>query len=263
MNLFQEGSCFNCGGSPVIFRRHSGQYLCFDCFKNSLEAIIRKTISTYKLLSPNDKILVAFSGGISSTTLLYNLKNVQQRVYHGKPISAMTIQTRLNHENLQRAKDFCEKHSIEHLFIPSDELNSNINMKLRYDKYELIRTMLNYMNDLDFNVLCVGFNLTDIAEICLSHLLKESKIFKIEKNSKIRVIFPLMRIPEQEILTYSKLQNFEIKIHSDKYINIDNVVHNFLDYCSKKSPEIEFNLFKVYLELSRIGFFDQIMPKLF
>ena len=263
MNLFQEGSCFNCGGAPVIFRRHSGQYLCLDCFKNSLEAIIRKTISIYKLLSPNDKILVAFSGGISSTTLLYNLKKIQQRVYHGKSISALTIQARLNQENLQRTKDFCEKHSLNQIFIPSDELDSSVNNIMRYDKYELIGIMLNYMNDLDFNVLCVGFNLTDLAEICLIHLLKESKIFKIEKNSKIRVIFPLMRIPEQEILIYSKLKNFEIKILSDKFINIDNVVHNFLDNCSKKSPEIEFNLFKVYLELSRIGFFDQIMPKLF
>ena len=269
MNLFQKGFCFNCGVSPVIFRRHSGQYLCFNCFKNSIEAIIHKTISNYKLLSPNDKILVAFSGGISSTTLLYNLNKIQQRVYHGKSISVLTIKTRLNQENLQITKEFCENFSLEQIIVTSDELNSGINEKMRYNKHELIRIMLNFMNDLDFNVLCVGFNLTDLAEICLTHLLKESKNFKVSKNNGIRVIFPLMRIPEQEILIYSKIQNFDINIHSvkslleQKFINIENIVHEFLNYCSKRSPEIEFNLFKVYVELSRIGFFDQIMSKLF
>ena len=266
VNFFQEGSCFNCGDSPVIFRRHSGQYLCLNCFKNSIEAIIRKTISVYKLLSPNDKILVAFSGGISSTTLLYNIKKIQQSVYHGKPISALTIKTSMDQENLQRTKDFCEKYSLEQIFITSEEfssdIKSDINKNMRNTKYDIIRIMLNYMNTLDYNVLCVGFNLTDIAEICLTQLLKESEKFEINKQSNIKVIFPLMRIPELEILMYSKLQNFNIEIHSDTLSNIDNVVHKFLDYCSKKSPEIEFNLFKVYLELSGIGFFDHVMPEL-
>ena len=262
VNLFQEGSCFNCGDSPVIFRRHSGQYLCLNCFKNSIEAIIRKTISVYKLLNPNDKILVAFSGGISSTTLLYNIKKIQQSVYHGKPISALTIQTRIEQEKLQRTKDFCEKHSIEQIFINSEEFSSDTNKKMRNTKYDLIRIMLNYMNNLDYNVLCVGFNLTDIAEMCLTQLLKESEKFEINKKSNIKIISPLLRIPELEILIYSKLQNFNVEIHSDTIINLDNIVYEFLDYCSRKSPEIEFNLFKVYLKLSGIGFFDQIMPEL-
>ena len=120
------------------------------------------------------------------------------------------------------------------------------------------------MNDLNFNVLCVGLNLTDIAKNSLIYLLKESEsiLNDINNHNEIKIIFPLMRIPEEEILIYSKLLNFDIKSSSDTPTEIEHIVERFIDYCSKKSPEIEFNLFKVYLELSRIGFFDQIMPKL-
>ena len=264
VNLFQKGSCFNCGDSPVIFRRHSGQYLCIKCFKDSIEAIIRKTISIYKLLNLNDKILVAFSGGLSSSTLLYNINKIQQRVYHGKSIAALTIDSGINEEYLQKTKKFCEKYSIEQIVITSEKFKSNINKEMRNKKYGLIRTILNHINDLDFNVLCVGLNLTDIAKNCLIYLLKESEsILKdINNDNEIKIIFPLMRIPEEEILIYSKLLNFDIKISTDIPTKMEHIVERFIDYCSKKSPEIEFNLFNVYLELSRIGFFNQIMPKL-
>ena len=264
VNLFQKGSCSNCGGSPIIFRRHSGQYLCFDCFKNSIEAIIHRTISTHKLLDLNDKILVAYSGGISSTTLLYNINKIQKRAYHGKPIAALTIDSGINRENLRRTKNFCEKYSIDQRIIASETINNNINMKTGNTKCELMKIMLDYMNDLDFNVLCLGFNLTDIAKACLIHILQKSESSLKNNNfNKIRIISPLIRIPEEEILIYSKLHNFDIKISPGTPTEIEYVVERFIDYCSKKSPEIEFNLFKVYLELSRIGFFDQVMPKLF
>ena len=263
MNFFQEGSCFNCGGSPVIFRRYSGQYLCLDCFKNSFEEIIRKTISTHKLLNLNDKILVAYSGGISSTTLLYNINKIQKRAYHGKAIAALTIDYGINRENLRITKNFCEKYSIDHRIIAPERINNTISKKVENTKYELIRIMLNYMNDLDFNVLCLGFNLTDIAKDCLIHILQEPEISsKDNKINKIKIIYPLMRIPEEEVVIYSKLHNFDTKIPPDTATEIEHIVDRFIAYCSKKSPEIEFNLFNVYLKLSRIGFFNQIMPKL-
>jgi cytoplasmic tRNA 2-thiolation protein 1 len=262
VNLFQEGLCFNCSGSPVIFRRHSGQYLCINCFKNSIEAIIRKTISIFKLLNLNDKILVAFSGGISSSTLLYNINEIQKRVYHGESIAALTINSGIDRENLQRTKKFCERYSIQHFVISSDKIDNIISKKEGNTKYELIRILLDYMNDLDFNVLCLGLNLTDIAKACLFNILQESEIPLNNNITKIKIIYPLMRIPEEEIRIYSKLHNFAVQISPDTTTGIEHIVDHFIADCSKKSPEIEFNLFNVYLELSRIGFFNQIMPKL-
>jgi tRNA(Ile)-lysidine synthase TilS/MesJ len=183
-------------------------------------------------------------------------------VYHGESIAALTINSGIDRENLQRTKKFCERYSIQHFVISSDKIDNIISKKEGNTKYELIRILLDYMNDLDFNVLCLGLNLTDIAKACLFNILQESEIPLNNNITKIKIIYPLMRIPEEEIRIYSKLHNFAVQISPDTTTGIEHIVDHFIADCSKKSPEIEFNLFNVYLELSRIGFFNQIMPKL-
>ena len=126
------------------------------------------------MINPNDKVILAFSGGISSTSLLYNLYKIQQKVYRENSIIALTIDNGLEPELLRRMNDFCEKYLIEQITISSEKIEKNYNkfnkngVKIRYD---FIRELINYSSDqlgkdTAFNVLCLGINLTDIAEIC-------------------------------------------------------------------------------------------------
>ncbi|TFG24490.1 MAG: hypothetical protein EU533_02040 [Promethearchaeota archaeon] len=265
VDILRKGSCCKCNESPVIFRRSSGQNLCTNCFKSSIEKIIYKTISLYGMLNPDDKVIIAFSGGISSTCLLYNLYIIQQRVYRGNSITALTIDDGFNPEFLKKMNNFCEKYLIEQIIISSEKNKKTYNkfnknwIKLRYD---FIHELINYSvdqleKDTDFNVLCLGINLTDIAELCLNHLLKETKFFLRSKNKKFTVITPLMRIPEEEIYIYSKLNNFDLKNYEiSKRKKTKSYVREFLEDCTEYSPEINYNLFKVYLELLKIGFLD-------
>ena len=56
--------CSKCGNSQVIIKKQqSGQYLCQDCFIESIEKKVIKTVKTEKLLDKGDKVLVALSGG--------------------------------------------------------------------------------------------------------------------------------------------------------------------------------------------------------
>jgi len=265
INILKEGPCFKCYESPVIFRRYSGQNLCVNCFKSSIETIINKTISIYEMLNPNDKVIIAFSGGPSSTSLLYNLYKIQQNVYQANSIIALTIDNGLDPELLREMNDFCEKYQIEQIIISSEKSNKPYNkinkneINLRYD---FIRELINYSSDQlgtdkTFNVLCLGINLTDIAEICLANLLKESNFSMRSKDEKLKVITPLMRIPEEEIYIYSKLNNLDLKYNENcKKTRLNSYILEFLEVCAENSPEINYNLFKVYLDLLKIGFFD-------
>jgi len=72
----------------------------------------------------------------------------------------------------------------------------------------------------------------------------------------IRKVLPLMRLPEDEISLYVKLKNFEIYHSHCPYREKDPILRRrvleFIQSCKIYSPEIEFNLFNGFLELSEI-----------
>ena len=64
-------NCTKCGNPNVIIKKQqSGQYLCRDCFIESIEKKVIKTVRKEKLLDKGDKVLVALSGGKDSVTTL-------------------------------------------------------------------------------------------------------------------------------------------------------------------------------------------------
>ncbi len=46
----------------IIFRKYSGEYLCLQCLKRSLEKRLRQTVGKYSLLKEEDKILLVLPG---------------------------------------------------------------------------------------------------------------------------------------------------------------------------------------------------------
>ena len=71
--------CSKCGNSQVIIKKHqSGQYLCKDCFIESIEKKVIKTVKKEKLLDKGDKVLVALSGGKDSVTTLEILNSFRK-----------------------------------------------------------------------------------------------------------------------------------------------------------------------------------------
>ena len=71
--------CSKCGNPHVIIKREqSGQYLCKDCFIESIEKKVIKTVRKEKLLDKGDKVLVALSGGKDSVTTLEILNSFRK-----------------------------------------------------------------------------------------------------------------------------------------------------------------------------------------
>ena len=116
--------CDLCKNNAIILRRHSGQFLCKQCFQSSIERIVAKTISKYKMLRPQHKIIVGLSGGKDSITLLYNLIKLQKKAYKSNPIIALTINEGIKgyrENSIIKAKDFCKKYDIDQKIISFKE----------------------------------------------------------------------------------------------------------------------------------------------
>ena len=288
-NIFlKKGICSRCKNIIVIQRKYSGETLCPECFQKNIEKSIQKTISKYKMLKPNDKVIVALSGGKDSIALLYNLNLIQNRTYGSVPIIALTIDEGIKEyreRSIDKAKNFCKKYNIEHKIISFKEktgftLDEIIKMKRGTPNYKyacnycatIRRRLLNDgAKELGGNILSMGHNLTDFVETYLMNILYKrlnlianQYFFKKEneniKNYYIRKIQPLVRIPEEEIFLYSNIKKFDYYPSHCPYREKDPIIRKrvleFIQECKKYSPEIEFNLFNGFLEMSQI-LYDQ------
>lgn len=290
----QIGSCTYCHKNAlVVHRKYSGEFLCKDCFVNSIEKNIYKTISKYKMLKPRDKIVVAISGGKDSITLLYNLIKIQEKIYQSNPLIALTIDEGIENyrdNSITHASDFCKIYGIPHKIITFKEkigntLDEIVSLKKNSGDYQyacnycatLRRRLLNdTAKELNADVLAMGHNLTDVAETFLMNILSKrfqlisnQYLFKQENNKIdkffIKKISPLMRIPEEEIFLYANLKNLEHYPSHCPYRKKDPILRKrvleFIQECKKFSPEIEFNLFNGFLEMSELLYNQQVQKK--
>jgi len=282
-NIFlKNGKCSHCTNTTVIQRKYSGENLCPECFQKNIEKIIYKTISKYQMLKPEDRIVVALSGGKDSISLLYNLNNIQNRTHQSKSIIALTIDEGIKEYreySIEKAREFCKKYNIEHKIISFKEkigytLDEIIKIKKESPDYKYAcnycatgrRRLLNDgAKELGGTVLAMGHNLTDLAETYLMNILYKrldiianQYLFKKE-NEKINHFFikkitPLIRIPEEEIFLYSNIKEFSYYPSHCPYREKDPIIRkrvlDFIQECKKYSPEIEFNLLNGFLELS-------------
>jgi uncharacterized protein (TIGR00269 family) len=278
-----KDKCSYCDKSAIIHRRYSGESFCQECFIKNIEKNIYSTISKYKMVSPHNKIIVALSGGKDSIALLYNLIKIQEKKYSSKPITALSIDEGINNyreDCLKTAKKFCETQNVEHKIISFENeigktLDEIINVKKKSNESAyacnycalLRRRLLNdHAKKLGGDVLAIGHNLTDVAETFMMNILY--KRFQLISNQYIqkqespqinqffiKKIMPLMRIPEEEIVHYVNFKKLSYYPYHCPYREKEPIVRkrvlNFIEECKKFSPEIEFNLFNGFLELSQ------------
>ncbi|MFH0897008.1 MAG: ATP-binding protein, partial [Candidatus Bathyarchaeota archaeon] len=109
-------NCTFCSGEAIYLRPYSGERYCKKCFLRAVEKQVQRTISRHRMLKPDDKVILALSGGKDSVSLLHILSRLEE----GFPLSemvAVTIDegiTGYRAESIEIAKENCKKLDVEH-----------------------------------------------------------------------------------------------------------------------------------------------------
>jgi len=211
-----------------------------------------QTINEYDLIKPNDRILIAFSGGVDSVVLTYLLTKFREYL----KISDIYL-AHLNHklrgldaeENVRFVKDFARKYNLR-LFLKdvdikklSKERKQSIELVGREERYKFFKDILKKYN---LNKLATAHHLSDLAETLTLWFIqgnkKGMKGFYPKENNIIR---PLYLLKKNEIEDYAYKKGLDY--HLDKsnfeteYLR-NKVRHKILPLMRKINPSIENSL---------------------
>lgn len=225
--------CSYCGEEAFYVRRYSGEKLCRAHFIETIIARVQKTISENKLLTWNDSIMVAVSGGKDSLTALHVL-SVIERDFENVRLFAVTIDEGISNYTEQRVKHteyLCKKLGIDYyVFNYKDFYGYRLEeiVKLAREKGSMLepcsycgvlrRKLLNIAaKKLNASKVATGHNLDDEVQTFMMNLMRGDVDRIIRsfgpmsfKEGFIPRIKPLKYIYEEEIMIYATLHEFPL-----------------------------------------------------
>lgn len=260
--------CSKCGNPKVIYKREeSGQILCKDCFIESVEKKVIKTIKKEKLLDKGDKVLVALSGGKDSVTTLEILDSFRQR--HIIDLCAVTIDEGIDNyrqDGVDIAVRMAERLGIEHRVvslkeefgITLDEIMQRPNHKGSCTYCGVFRrTLINRAaREMGATKIATGHNLDDEVQAIMMNYLEGNvdnmgKLgAKTESDAEEFTvkIKPLREIPEREIGIYVVAKELEVHFDSCPYAmqSFRGEVSELINELAEKHPTIKFSTLRGY-----------------
>ncbi len=262
-------TCTLCKGKEAFFMRpYSGEKLCRRCFLRSIEDRVRTAISKYEMLSLDDKIMVAVSGGKDSVTLLHILTKIE-RTFPKAEVCAVTVDEGIRGYRdgaLKVAAENCRKLGVEHVVVSFKEmygykLDEIVAMtqgkELTPCSYcgVLRRRALNVAaREADADKLATAHNLDDEVQTIMLNIIHGDapRIARVkpvldEKHPRlIQRIKPLCEVPEKEIALYAYLKKIEFQSVPCPYARtaLRNDIRTMLNRMDERHPGIKFTIFK-------------------
>lgn len=239
-------------------------------YLKKIENKVQKTIDKYSLLSKEDKILVACSGGKDSTTILHILHKL------GYNVEAFTIDLLIgqwSEKNLKNIQTYCNKHNIKlHIVNIREELGGSIcylrsQIQEEHNLSNCIicgifkRWLMNKKaRQLKADKLVLGQNLDDVAETVIMNYLKGNPKLSIGlgpnsgvvKDKKfVPRVKPLYFISNKETKKYSQIMNFPVlyKPCPCSTAVFRRKVREQLNQLEKENPHIKKNIVHNFIEM--------------
>ncbi|MDR1721977.1 MAG: TIGR00269 family protein [Methanobrevibacter sp.] len=228
-------TCSKCGNPKIIIKRkQSGQALCRDCFIESIQKKVIRTIKRENLIDKGDKVLIALSGGKDSVVLLDILNTLYQRRIID--LCAVTIDEGIANyrdEGVQIAIDNVKALGIEHKVVSFkesfgmslDEIMKKFNDRGSCTYCGVFRRWIINKAAKEFNAdkIATGHNLDDETQAILMNYLEGNihNLSKIGPKSQSKFfttkIKPLREVPEKEVGLYGIAKGLNIHLAGCPY----------------------------------------------
>ncbi|QCI20851.1 tRNA lysidine(34) synthetase TilS [Buchnera aphidicola (Hyperomyzus lactucae)] len=210
--------------------------------------MLQKTISQYK----NKSFLIAYSGGLDSTVLLYQLLKIKKKIPYIK-IRAIHINHNLALDSkkwTEHCEKFCNIYNISLIIenIHLDKNTNNIEEKLRIKRYNII-----YNHLLVDEILLTGHHMNDQCETLILSLKRgsgpnglSSMSFETKFGNK-KIVRPFLKKTKKELELYAYHNNLKwIEDFSNLNINYDRnfIRHEIIPIFEKRWPSFVKNCFR-------------------
>ncbi|WP_455645287.1 TIGR00269 family protein [Methanosphaera sp.] len=263
-----ENICTQCGNKHVIIhRKYNGQRLCSNCFKDSIEKQVLKTVKKEKLVTKGDKVLVGLSGGKDSVALLKILNILKEK--NIIELEAVTIDEGISgyrEEGVRIAKETAAQLNIKHHIVSfKDKYNFTIDRIMEEEMKEknpqhactycgvFRRQIFNQVaRDVKATKLATGHNLDDETQSILMNYMEGNvnnmvRIgYKTQSSDErfTQKIKPLRKIPEKEIGLYVLESGFEVHFDGCPYAHesFRMEVGDFLRETTLKHPTMMYSI---------------------
>jgi len=274
--LDREGEgllCSFCGKREVVFIRfYSGERLCKNCFLNSIEKKVKKTISRYGMFRFDDRIAVAVSGGKDSISLLYILHKIEKS-FPKASLFAITVDEGIEgyrEEAVKNAEEACRKLGVEHVVVSFKEFYGvtvdEIAKKIKDKKGELTpcsycgvlrRRVLNKVaRDFNATKIATAHTLDDEVQTILLNFIhgdvfRASRVepkMEDEKDKFVPRVKPFSEIPEEEVALYAYFRGISFQ-SSDcpyAYMALRSEIREFLNRLEYRHPGTKFTIYRSF-----------------
>lgn len=214
--------CSVCGREAVIKLRHAGLRLCPEHLVARVEKEVASAIRRFRMFSPEERILVAISGGKDSLALWHILAELGYRVdglYIDLGIAGYSAPSREASEDFARARGLTL-----HVVSLAAELGASLDELTRLARGKtcsLCGTVKRYlMNKLawegEYQALATGHNLDDEAATLLGNVLRWDEGYLARQypvlpgeGKLVRKVKPLVFLSEREMAAYCLIRGIE------------------------------------------------------
>jgi len=258
--------CSFCKDNAVYTREYEGVSFCGKCFRDAIEEKVRRTILRHEMLTYNDHIAVAVSGGKDSLTLLNILSKLEHR-YPRSRITAISVDEGIEgyrDEALHLAAKDCKRLGLEHVVVSYRDLFGTTTDEIA--KTGLGKTPCSYCGvfrrkainkaatRIGATKIATAHNLDDETQTILLNLLHGDalRIARVkpvldERHPKlIQRVKPLCEVPEKEIAFYAFQNRIKFQSIPCPYAStaLRNDIRLILNRIEEKHPGTKFTFFK-------------------
>lgn len=213
--------CRRCKATAVVALPSHNSAFCADCFLEFFSRQVQKGIESHRLMTPEDRVLVALSGGKDSLALMLVLGQL------GYNVTGLHIDLAIPDSSPAArgvVERFCTMHGFPLIIrdmdaegLPIPRVKERLNRPICSACGKIKRYFFNQTaREMGFNVLATGHNLDDEVARLTSNTLRWDRAYLSDQGPALeeeggfaRKVKPLWRLTEFETANYAFLMGIE------------------------------------------------------